>query len=295
VTDYRVFPATDGPPDSVSDGQPLNLAMEIRTTGQTWVTALHFWRGTTAITGTIVGRLYTVDTVSTGTPVPGTDVTFTLSGTGWQTATLDAPVELSPDVRHKVVVRYADQFPITGAYWSSGAGASGHVNGPLQAYSDATAVAGQGTFSAGSFDVYPTSSVNAANYWVDLTVTDTDPNTGGPVDLDGSTSAATSAVGALTVTRTLGGVSSGADGSDGDLGATRDLSGAPVAASSATGTLTAARTLQGVTASASTATAALTVTNPLALPDETFTAGRLTSSWRAGRLTDSWSAGRLDT
>lgn len=294
MTDYRIFPATDGPPDSVTDGQPLNLAMEIRTTGQTWVTALHFWRGTTAISGSITGRLWTVDAVDSGTPVPGTDVTFTLSGTGWQTAILATPVELSPDVRHKVVVRYADQFPITGAYWSSGAGSAGIVNGPLQAYGDATAVAGQGTFSTGPDSVYPTLSVNAANYWVDLTVTDTDPFAGGPVDLDGSASTAAGFSGSLTVARAFGGVSSAADDSGGDLGASRDLSGAPVAAASAAGSVVVMRGLSGTLASASTAQATLTVTNPAAIPDELFTLGRLDTGWRLGHLTTGWSAPRVD-
>lgn len=292
MADYRIFPATDGPPDSVSDGQPLNLAMEIRTTGQTWVTALHFWRGTTAITGPIVGRLFTVDDIAAGTPVPGTDVTFTLSGTGWQTALLATPVELSPDVRHKVVVRYADQFPITGAFWSSGPGASGIVNGPLQAYSNTTSVAGQGTFSTGSIDTYPTSEVNAANYWVDLTVTDVDPTSGGPVDLDGHADAAASAKGTLKIARAVRATAPAAATARGAVAVHRGLTARSPAAASARGSITAQRPLNARSAAASSARAALTVVNPSAPVDETYAGGRTVTRWTGGRTAVGWRGGR---
>lgn len=176
MADYRIFPATNGPATSGGDGTPVNLAVETRTTGRTWFLGLLFYRGTLGITGDITGRVFTVDSTSTGTPVPGTDVAFVLDGLGWQFAAPAAPVELSPDVRHKPTVHFPDQFPITPGFWGlGGAGESGIVNGPLRAYGNVDSVAGQGSFSTGSLDNYPAGSVNSPNYWVDMLITDVEP------------------------------------------------------------------------------------------------------------------------
>lgn len=184
MTDYRIWPATDGPASSVTDGQQLNLAHEVRVSSQAWVTALHFWRGTTAITGIITAQLFTVDGAGTGTPVPGTEVTFSLAGTGWQTATLGTAVELNPAIRYKVSLHVPDHFSVTADYWTVGPGTSGIVTGILTAYSDDAAVDAQGTFSTGAASNYPAGNGNGNNYWVDLTVTDVEPVTEVRVVLD---------------------------------------------------------------------------------------------------------------
>lgn len=184
MTDYRIWPATDGPASSVTDGQQLNLAHEVRLASQAWVTALHFWRGTETIAGTITAQLFTVDGAGTGTPVPGTEVTFTLSGTGWQTTTLGTAVELSAAIRYKVALHVPGEFSVTSDYWTSGPGASGIVNGILTAYSDTDAVDAQGTFSTGAASNYPAGNGNGNNYWIDLTVTDVEPVTEVRVVLD---------------------------------------------------------------------------------------------------------------
>lgn len=173
---YRIWPSTDGPASSVTDNQPLNLAMEFRSTpGPTWATHLHFYRGDDTIVGPIVGRLWMVDTPSSGTVVPGSDVTFTLSGTGWHTVALPSPIPLDSALRYKVAVTFPDRWTLTGGYWTSGPGATGITNGPLTAYSAADASAGQGTFSTGAGTTFPGSSGAGGNYWVDVTVTDVDP------------------------------------------------------------------------------------------------------------------------
>ena len=75
---YRIWPSTDGPLTSVTDGQPLNLAHEIRSTpGPTWLTHLHFFRGNVDIAGTITGRVWEVISAGVGTLVPDSEVTFT--------------------------------------------------------------------------------------------------------------------------------------------------------------------------------------------------------------------------
>jgi hypothetical protein len=178
VTDYRLFVATTGPDTSVTDGQPLNLAVEFTVSSQAWLTALHFWRADTTITGSITGQVFTAPG---GSAVADTDATFSLSGTGWQTATLPAPVELTPGTRYRLAVHFPDRWCLTASYWSfGGAGENGITSGPLSALSAITAPAGQGSYAYGPAGTYPASaSANHANYWVDVTVTDTDPGSGG--------------------------------------------------------------------------------------------------------------------
>jgi hypothetical protein len=172
MAEFTIF-AGDGPATSATDGQALNLAHEFKTTGQTWATGIRFFRGTLSVVGPITGHITTVDTINTGTPVAGTDVTFTLSGLGWQEALFAEPVELSPDVRHKVVYHVPDHFTVTAGYWTNDA-----VNGPLTAYSDVNATVAQGSFSTGVITTFPTGDGNGGNYWIDVTIVDVLPGSG---------------------------------------------------------------------------------------------------------------------
>lgn len=171
ATEYRLFPSETGPSSSVTDGAPINLGHEFKVTAAADATKLHFYRGNLDVTGPITGRLFEITGVGTGTPVAGSDVTFTLSGTGWQTVEFAAPITLNPAVRYAAVIHYPGRFVLTANYWSSGGGASGIVNGVLTAFNSTDAVNGQGILSSGSLDNYPAAgSVSAANYWVDVTV-----------------------------------------------------------------------------------------------------------------------------
>lgn len=179
MADYRLFAAATGPDSSVTDGQPLNLAVEFTVSSQVWLTALHFWRADTSITGSISGQVFTA---ADGLAVAGAGGTFSLSGTGWQTVTLAAPVELTPATRYRLAVHFPDRWCLTAGYWSfGGAGENGITSGPLTAPSATSAPAGQGSYAYGPAGTYPASaSANHANYWVDITVTETDPGSGGP-------------------------------------------------------------------------------------------------------------------
>jgi hypothetical protein len=177
VTDYRVWPSTDGPLASVSDGVALNLALQFRfDPGPGWLKAFHFFRGTTLVDGDITTRLWRVDGVGAGTVVPGTGFPFVLSGVGWQTLQLPDPVELDPNFRYKAAVHFPDQFTVTGGYWNGGPGTGNIVNGPLTAYDHGNAIDAQCSFSTGAITNYPTSG-NGGNYWVDVSVSDEQPVT----------------------------------------------------------------------------------------------------------------------
>jgi hypothetical protein len=176
VADFRLWPSTDGPSTASLDSGGPSLATEFYVTATAWLTQLWFWRPTTEVTGPVVGRVYRVDTE---TAVAGTDVTFTLSATGWHAAALAAAVALEPNVRYRATVRFPNNYASTGSYWSTGPGGPGITNGPLTAPGSgggATQSSFQGAFVYAPGLAFPASQFSATNYWVDLTVSDTDPD-----------------------------------------------------------------------------------------------------------------------
>jgi hypothetical protein len=181
VAEFSIFTGVDGPnTDGGDPAAPIILGHIVRVTAQCWLTAIRYWRGATTINGAQKGRLFTV---ATQTVVPGTAVDFPApSGTGWQVATLATPVELTPGTDYKVCVHYTDNYSATGAYWSTGAGVGGRVNGPITAPDAGGTPLGIGPIKQGSFaytaspDTYPDTYFNGGNYWLDLIVSDTPPD-----------------------------------------------------------------------------------------------------------------------
>jgi hypothetical protein len=174
VTDYQIWPATSGPGAATVDASGVSLATEFYVTDPgLYAKALRFWRADTTILGPITGRLYQVTDAATGSAVAGTDVTFTLSGTGWQTAAFTAPVALAPGQRYRAVVNFPINYSATPNYWSTGGGAADIVTGPLTAPSAPHATGGdQGSYVVGGSLGYPVNSFNSTAYWVDVEVTD---------------------------------------------------------------------------------------------------------------------------
>lgn len=218
---FRLWPSTTG---AVTDEatSPINLGTEIVLSATGWVTALHCWRATLSEVGPVTGAVYAV---VSGAQVSGTAVTFTLSGTGWHTATLASPIQLAASTRYIVVIHHTDRYAGTGGYWASGPGASGITNGILTA-PPASAVTvspvGQGRFSESPTIAAPTSTFNGGCYWADLSITDEDPA--------GSTaSGSATSSGSAAAVRSVVADSSGSASSDGAA------SGARTAVASATG------------------------------------------------------------
>lgn len=190
MTDYQIWPATDGPAAATVDGGVV-LATEFYVTADNlYAKAIRFWRADTSITGLITGRLYLVTDATAGVPVAGTDVTFTLSGTGWQTAAFAEPVLLTKTQRYRVCAQFPTNYSATPHYWDSGGGSADLVNGPLTAPTTAHATGGdQGSYVVSGVLAYPVNSFGAASYWVDVTVTD---QPGGP-EIGTATAAASGA------------------------------------------------------------------------------------------------------
>lgn len=199
MTDYRVWPATNGPNTDAGDpSAPVNLGLIFQVSSTCWAKAIHFYRGNTNITGPVKGRIFLV---SSTTVVSGTSVDFVLSGTGWQTAALSTPVQLTANTSYKVTIHTDDNYTATGGYWATGAGVGGIVNGPLTAPDAGGAPLGIGSIQQGSFrytsdpDLYPNSYFNGGQYWVDVTVSDVNSITIEPTGI-----ASTAAIGSPTVT-----------------------------------------------------------------------------------------------
>lgn len=178
MTDYQIWPATNGPGAATVDGGVV-LATEfyVTTTG-IYAKGLRFWRADTSILGPVTGRIYSVTDASTGSAVAGTDVTFTLSGTGWQTVTFASPVLLTSGQRYRACAQFPTNYSATSNYWSSGGGSADIVNGPLTAPSAANTIGGdQGSFVVSGSLAFPINQFGSTSYWVDATVTDTPGNT----------------------------------------------------------------------------------------------------------------------
>jgi hypothetical protein len=179
--DYSIFGDTPGPSTSVDPEGPLNLAHQINITTSCWALGLRWYRATLDITAPITGRLWQATGIATGTAIPDTDVTFALGDTtGWKTALFTQPIPLDIGA-YKPAVHVEGRWALTGSYFSLGQpGHDGITVGPLTMPGPDAAYDAQGSFSTGPITTYPgTGASNRANYWVDLLVTDTDPE-GGP-------------------------------------------------------------------------------------------------------------------
>lgn len=175
MTDYRIWPATNGPNTSGSDGQPINLGTEFYVTSTAWATRIRWYRGTTSVNPDNL-RLYRVDSASSGTLLREV-VSPSASGTGWQESVI-SPLSLTLNQRYKVVAHFPDHYTATPGYWTTGGpGQGGLTNGLLVAPDTSQAIGGgQGTFEYNASPVFPTGSFNGGSYWVDVVVTDVDPS-----------------------------------------------------------------------------------------------------------------------
>jgi uncharacterized protein DUF4082 len=182
MTDYDLRSAFgSGPAASQNDGSTqytLGVAWDA-TTGPVWLKGYAFWRpadgGSPLVTGPVTARTW--QSVA-GTAVPGSDATFTLSGSGWQQVLLATPVPLSTGVNYRSGLHFPNgRYPVTVEYWGSGPGGTGHTSGPLRALNRSAALDGkQGVLNVGAALAFPnTGSSNSSSFWVTPILTDVDP------------------------------------------------------------------------------------------------------------------------
>ncbi len=155
---YSIWPPTAAPTIlNTNDATPVELGLKFRTAVNGYIGGIRFYKGT-ANTGVHTGSLWTL----TGTLL--STVTFTNeTASGWQQATLPAPVAVTANTTY--VVSYRSPLGVYSA--TSGAFASaGVINGPLEALSN-SAAAGNGVYRYGPTG-FPTDTFNSTNYWVDV-------------------------------------------------------------------------------------------------------------------------------
>ena len=271
MTDFRIWPATNGPNADAGDpAAPVSLGLIVQVSSTCWAKAIYFYRGATSITGPVKGRIFEV---AGQTVVSGTAVDFTLSGTGWQTATLPTAIQLTANTSYKVTIHSDDNYTATGGYWATGAGVGGITNGPLTAPDAGGTPLGLGGIKQGSFgynsnpDVYPDSYFGGGNYWVDLLVTDTDPaHTGtGTAALTlaasgtGAKRATSTGTAALTLSATRVGAKAGTGAASAGLGLAASSTGQHRGVGAVSAPLTLSTTQTGTHRGVNTGTAPITV------------------------------------
>jgi hypothetical protein len=139
------------------DASAVNVGLKFAADRDGSISGVRFYKAA-ANTGTHLGTLWT----STGTVLR--QGTFTNeSASGWQTVVFSAPVAITAGTTY--VVSYlapGGHYSLTGAAFSAGPVA----NPPLQALANATTP--NGVYAYGSTTVFPQSSYNSTNYWVDV-------------------------------------------------------------------------------------------------------------------------------
>ncbi|GII87080.1 hypothetical protein Ssi03_50700 [Sphaerisporangium siamense] len=184
MTDYKLWPATNGPDTAASDSA-VTAGVEWRTTrNDLYLKGYRYYRGTTAVRGTDVAT-WNHDTTSM---ITGSQTAFTTpTATGWQEALLTTPYPaVASGVKYVSGVLFTDpgdtancHYTATTGYWSSGAGTSGIGDTNLSAPGINDSAGGQGKFVAGSTLARPVTNANGINFWVEPILSDSDGSGGG--------------------------------------------------------------------------------------------------------------------
>ncbi|WP_420830271.1 N,N-dimethylformamidase beta subunit family domain-containing protein, partial [Rhizobium giardinii] len=153
VTGNNFFPASAIPPTVPDvDANAIEVGMKFQSSVAGTVTGVRYYKSDLNI-GTHTGSLWS----STGTRLA--TVTFTNeSGVGWQAASFSNPVAIAAGTTY-VVSYHANygHYNATGNYFAAPV-----TNGPLTAPTNA------GVYAYNSASVFPSSTFNGENYWVDV-------------------------------------------------------------------------------------------------------------------------------
>jgi len=142
---------------SVNDNNPVNLGMKFQADAAGWITGIRFYKGANN-TGAHTGYLWS----ATGTLLAS--ATFTNeTASGWQSVSLSNQVAITADTTYVVSYSTNGSYSATGSYFNS----AGVTNGNLEAMSSALS-SGNGVYAYGSAGLFPTSTYNSTNYYVDV-------------------------------------------------------------------------------------------------------------------------------
>ncbi len=172
---------TPGQIDS-GDGTAVNLGVRFQSSVAGTISGIRFYKAA-ANTGTHIGTLYS----DTGTQLA--QATFSgETGSGWQQVTFSA-VSINANTTyvaayHTAVGHYSDNNNYFG---------SAYVNSPLTALADNPSGDRNSVYTYSSSTVFPTSTYQACNYWVDIVFTPTGGGSvpGVPTNLQGVAASST--------------------------------------------------------------------------------------------------------
>jgi hypothetical protein len=137
---------------SNSDASQVNLGVRFTSSAAGTITGIKYYKSAND-TGTHTGSLWS----STGTLLA--NATFTNETTsGWQTVTFSNPVSITAGTTYVASFHSNGQYATTANYFTTA-----RVNGPLTA-----PASNNGVYTYGNGNLFPTSTFNATNYWVDV-------------------------------------------------------------------------------------------------------------------------------
>ncbi|WP_426124528.1 DUF4082 domain-containing protein [Pararhizobium sp. PWRC1-1] len=156
-TTQSVFAANSAPTViSVNDNNPVNLGMKFQANTAGWISAIKFYKGATN-TGTHTGYLWS----STGTLL-GTATFAGETASGWQSANLSQEVQIQANTTYVVSYSSNGRYSVTNNFFTADV-----TNGNLRALSSALS-GGNGVYAYGASGLFPASSFNSSNYYVDV-------------------------------------------------------------------------------------------------------------------------------
>ena len=139
-----------------ADANQVQLGVKFQTSVAGKVTAIRFYKGAQNV-GTHVATLWS----GTGTLLA--IATFTNeTASGWQQVKLATPVTLTPKTTY-IVAYHSNGFYSANPKYFTAAVTSGPLTAPVS-----TVSSGNGVYVYGSSTIFPTSSYNSTNYWVDV-------------------------------------------------------------------------------------------------------------------------------
>ena len=183
--------ATVGPMDAQVGS--VELGVKFRSDVGGYISGIRFYKYSLN-TGTHVGNLWS----STGTLLA--TATFTNeTSSGWQQVSFASPVAIAANTTY-----VASYHTNAGKYAATSSGLASAVDrSPLHALASASS-GGNGVYGPGSTSIFPTQTYNATNYWVDVVLTLTLPDTTRPTVVATAPAAAATGVNPLaTVTATF--------------------------------------------------------------------------------------------
>ncbi|WP_247429529.1 DUF4082 domain-containing protein [Bradyrhizobium sp. 139] len=137
---------------SDSDASQVNLGVKFTSSVAGTITGIKYYKSAND-PGTHTGSLWS----STGTLL--VSATFTNEGSsGWQTVTFSNPVSIAAGTTYVASFHSNGHYASTTNYFTAA-----RTSGPLTA-----PASGNGVYTYGTGNLFPTSSYNASNYWVDV-------------------------------------------------------------------------------------------------------------------------------